>query len=121
MYRVHKSLDLSFLIESDLNQVGLGRHDVQFIFDSGSKICVQSRASVLERGSVVSEWSENGWSSLDFQKLLTCSVSGFTIPNDRLLQIEFTNGLSLQLHDDSDQYESMQIYPPNPDMPMVVI
>jgi hypothetical protein len=121
MYLIPKSIDLSFLLEADLNQIGLGRHDVQFVFSSGARICVQGRASVLEHGSKVSEWSETGWSSLDFQKLLNRSVSGFSVPNDRLLQIEFTNGLSLQLHDNSNQYESMQIYTANPDVPLIVI
>ena len=121
MYRVDKALDLSFLLGTDLNQIALGRYDVQFIFDCTSKICLQSRATVLLNGEEIAEWNEDGWSSLEFQKILNESVLGFSVPTDRLIEIQFTNGFRLCLYDDSDQYESMQIYQPDPAKPMIVI
>jgi hypothetical protein len=35
---------------------------------------------------------------------------GATSPNDRLIVIEFNNGLTMHLEDSSDQYECLRIY-----------
>jgi len=121
MYRVPENLDLTFIIGADLNMISLGRYDVQFVFDCKSTISLQSRATVLFNGSEISAWTEDGWSSLDFQKLLNQTVVGYSVPNDRVIEVQFDSGFTLQLHDDSDQYESMQIYPPKPDNTIVII
>ncbi|MDP2033848.1 MAG: hypothetical protein Q8K29_10615 [Polaromonas sp.] len=47
---------------------------------------------------------------MDFQRLLMIEVLSYAVPHDRLLEIHFAGGLVLQLHDDSDQFESMQIH-----------
>lgn len=115
MYRIPKDLDLAPLVGRTLVQMGLGRYDVQLNFDgSGIKISVWNTI-VLRRGSdVIATWkSDEGWSSPEFQRLLNATVSGFGIPNDRLLEIEFDRDLLLQLEDDSDMYECMSIYLPD--------
>jgi hypothetical protein len=110
MYRVPASLDLTNLIGSGLSHIQLGRHQVQFHFESGTVIRVQSRISILRGGSIICAWEEtSGWTNASFQDLLAGPVSGFSIPNDRLIEILFPGDLCMHLHDDSDQYESMQI------------
>jgi hypothetical protein len=65
----------------------------------------------VEHGRTVATWDEKeNWTELDFQKLLMIPVLGYSVPNERLLEIHFAGDLTLQLHDDSDQFESMQIY-----------
>jgi hypothetical protein len=110
MYRVPANLDLNEIIGSELEGIRLGAHQVQFHFGSRTVIYVQSRATVLHSNSAVAQWSElGGWDNLAFQRLVGCSVLGYSVPNDRLIEIRLSGGLALQLHDDSDQYESMQI------------
>lgn len=122
MYRIPADLDLSVIIGADLNQIALGRYDVQFSFDAKTTICLQSRAIVLHKGFEVATWSEDSnWSSLAFQGLLNQSVLGYSVPNNQLLEIQFTDCFLLQLYDDSDQYECMQIYFTHADLPAIII
>ena len=122
MYRIPADLDLSVIIGADLNQIALGRYDVQFNFDAKSTICLQSRAVVLQEGVEVATWNEeNNWSSLAFQDLLNQSVLSYSVLNDQLLEIQFTNSFALQLYDSSDQFESMQIYFTHADLPAIII
>jgi hypothetical protein len=110
MYRVPANLDLSDIVGAELEQIRLGPHEVQFQFGSGTTICVQSRVTVLRGDSTVSEWNDkSNWSNAAFQVLLARPVLRFSVPNDRVIEIQFAGELSIQLHDDSDQYESMQI------------
>jgi hypothetical protein len=111
MYRIAADLDLHDIVGSEIQQICLGRSDVQFRFGSGTAICVQSRATLLEHGRTVATWDEKtNWTQLDFQKLLMIPILSYSVPNERLLEIHFAHDLTLQLHDDSDQFESMQIY-----------
>ena len=112
MYGVPLDLDLQSIIGNDLNLVGLGKYDVQLNFDgSGVKICIQGDITLMEDKQVIAVWNEKGhWSSLAFQKLLNATVEGYAVPIKRLLEISFKNNLILHLHDNSDQYETMQIY-----------
>lgn len=122
MYGIPENFDLSIILGSDLNMISQGRYDVQFSFDAGIKICLQGIASVLQSGTEIAIWSEEkNWSSLGFQKLLNQSVESVLAPNIRLIEIHFKNSLVLQLHDSSDQYESMQIYFSNDSLPSVII
>jgi hypothetical protein len=112
MYRISSGIDLKDIVGSEIHQICLGQFDVQFRFGSKTVICVQSRITLLDRGAIVASWDEKAnWTTLEFQKLLNVPIIDYSVPNDRLLEIQFFGGLTLQLHDDSDQHESMQIYP----------
>jgi hypothetical protein len=123
MYRIPKYLDIKKIIGCKLSLLGLGAYDVQLNFDgSGIKICIQGIISLIESNKLIARWGEDaGWSSLDFQKILNATVVGFDIPNDKLLQIIFENNLMLQLHDDSEQYEAMQIYFNDPARSIIIV
>ena len=111
MYRISKDIDLNEIVGSEIQQICSGRYDIQFHFHSGTNISVQGEISLLDRGQVLGTWNEEqNWTSLSFQQLLNVKVIQYSVPNDRLLQIDFANGFILQLHDSSDQYESFQIY-----------
>ena len=112
MYRISRQLDLHDIVGSEIQQVCVGRYDVQFNFGSGRRICVQGDVEILSNSDIVAKWDEeHGWSSTAFFSLLNVPIEGFSIPHDRLLVITLTGCLSLNLHDSSDQYECMQIYP----------
>jgi hypothetical protein len=110
MYRFPEDLDLNDIVGSDVDQICLGGFDVQFVFGSKTRIAVQSRVSFFENNDVAAVWEDNNWSNLSFQRLLNATVQSYKVINDRTLEIQFSGTLKLQLHDDSDQYESMQIY-----------
>lgn len=109
MYGV-SGLNLDEIIGSEIQQICLGRYDVQFRFRSGTNIAVQSDVTLLDGDKQIATWSEaENWSSLSFQQVFNVKVSSYSVHDDRVLQIEFENGLILRLHDSSDQYESFQI------------
>jgi hypothetical protein len=109
MYRIPLDLDLSRLVGSEINQICLGRHDVQFKFSGLCHISTQITVIVKHEDDLISSWNEN-WSTADFQMLLNRKIEGYSIPDDRSLVIVFCGGYTLMLRDDSDQYESMQIW-----------
>jgi len=111
MYRIPKDLNLDAIVGRDLDLLGLGGGDIQLNFSgSGIAMYIGGDVTLRHNGAVVATWNQRDhWSSLEFQKLLNATVSAYRIPNDRLLEIEFGAGLVLQLHDNSDTYESMGI------------
>jgi hypothetical protein len=111
MYRFSQELDLSNIVGCELNQVCLGGYDVQFVFDSKTTIVVASRVSLFEHNELVATWNPDiNWSDLRFQSLLNTVVLGYSVINDQTLEIRFANNFSLRLYDESDQFESLQIY-----------
>jgi len=112
MHGVPSDLIVEGLIGSDLQQICIGKHDVQFRFRSGTFIAVQGGARILKYETQVSVWTDEGsWDTLAFHELLNHSVTGYAVASNHVLRIDFDDGLVLELIDDSDQYESMQIYP----------
>jgi hypothetical protein len=110
MHRFAKDLDLSKFIGRDLNQICVGKYDVQFHFAPDVSIGLQSRATVLQGEKLVATWSEDeGWSSTNFHKLLNLAVTAASIESESMLEIAFTDHFRLQLFDESDQYESMTL------------
>lgn len=122
MYGFTPQFDFSFCIGSHLDQIGIGKFDVQFSFESGAKIAMQGDIDLFRGGEQIAQWSEDaGWSSLHFRDLLNQSVQRGRVVNKRLIELQFTDGLVLHLHDSSDQYESMQIYPSDSESSVIVI
>ena len=111
MYGLADQLKIDGLVDSELQQICVGKFDLQFRFSSGTMIAVQNKARIFQAGLLTSSWTEeNGWDSVGYQSLLNVEVVGYQVP-ENTLHIEFRNGLLLELTDDSDQFESMQIYP----------
>lgn len=122
MNRFASDIDLKDIVGSEIQQICVGAFDVQFRFGSKTAICVQSRVTLLEQLTMIATWDEKtGWSALEFQKVLNVPVTGYSVPNDRLLEIQFQGGLALQVHDDSDQYESLQIYPRGDSAAVIIV
>ncbi len=112
MYGIPANLDLSDIIGSVLQQIRIGRFDVQFHFASGREICLQSRAEISKEGEVISLWNENsGWSTTAFFLALNTPISAYAVPDDYTLEICFEGNISLRMYDESAHYESMQIQP----------
>lgn len=112
MYGFPKKINLEDIVGSEIQQICLGRYDVQFLFGSKRRICAQGLVEVLEKTHKVAEWTEGGnWSSVAFQSLLNATIESYRVPNERLLEIRFSGGFALLLHDSSERFETVQIYP----------
>lgn len=112
MYGFSEDLKLEGIVGSEIQQMCLGRYDVQFIFSSGIRICVQSLIEVFEGAELVATWDEErNWTSIAFQKLVSETVDSYAVLSKHTIEIRFRNGLQLRLHDNSTEYESLQIYP----------
>jgi hypothetical protein len=112
MYGFPEDLKLDGLVGSEIQQICLGRYDVQFLFGSGTRICVQSLVEVFQDEELVAMWDdERNWTSSAVQKLLNATVDTYAVINRRTMEIMLQDGLRLRLHDNSTQYESLQIYP----------
>lgn len=112
MYGFPKDLELGDIVGSEIQQICLGRSDVQFRFGAERAICAQALVEVFRNEELVSVWSEEGnWSNVSFQMLFGVAVDSYAVLHERLLEIRFKDGLRLRLHDTSSQFESVQIYP----------
>ena len=111
MHDLPADLNIDDIIGSVIYQIRIGRHDVQFHFDSGRHISSQDKISVMRDDELIASWDENsGWSSTEFFLLLNSSID-YYIVQPRQLTIQMESGVSVHLHVLSHQYESMQIYP----------
>lgn len=112
MYGFPHDLDLNDILGSKIQQICLGRSDVQFRFGSGRAICTQALVELFQGNELLSAWRQDGnWSNASFQVLLDTAIDGYAVFDERLLEIRFKDGLKLHLHDTFAQFESLQIYP----------
>ncbi|MBQ5963612.1 hypothetical protein [Massilia sp. ZL223] len=112
MYGFPRDLDLDDIVGSEIQQICLGRFDVQFRFGSGRAICTQALVEVFQGGEMISAWDQEGkWSTASFQVLLDAIIEGYAVLDERLLEIHFKDALKLRLHDTSAEFKSVQFYP----------
>lgn len=111
MHGFPADLNLDGITDSEL-YLGLGKYSIHFNFDdAGIVIYVEGRATVKENGKIIAEWQQDSnWSSLAFQKIVDAIALRYTVVSEQLLEIEFQNGLTLEIHDDDKAYEAAQIY-----------
>lgn len=89
---------------------------------SGIQICVQGNIQVYRDNQPIAEWgSDLRWTSLNFQLLLGAESVAWSLPDIRTLEITYDNGLKLLIIDDSDQYETAQIYFDDKSLPTVIV
>ena len=108
MYRIPLDLDLSGIVGEVTTQVSVGQFDLQFDFGP-VHFNLTSCVKLLREGRVVAEWVEGRWPGPEFFDVMNARVVRWQIPDERRIVIELENGLTMQLEDDSDQYETMVI------------
>ena len=110
MYRFSGDIDLDEIVGSEIQQICMGRFDVQFHFRSGTRIAVQGEVTLHRDRELIATWNEkDNWNNIAFQELLNLTVKGHSTPNERTFEIDFEDSISLRLHD-SDEFECCQIY-----------
>ena len=110
MYGLKESLDLNFLINSEITQVALGKHDVQISFGERVKICAQCKMTFERSTGAVDIDGEDGQSAGDLSELLGEIVSAIKIPNGKELVLHFKSGNLLRIFDSSERYESFVVW-----------
>lgn len=112
MYGFPNDLEMDDIVGAEIQQICLGRADVQFRFGTGRVICAQALVEVFRCDELVSTWDEeSNWSNSRFQILLDVAIDGYTVLHERLLEVRLKGCLKLHFHDTSDRFESLQIYP----------
>ncbi len=108
MYRIPTDLDLSGAVGQLTTQVRVGQFDLQFTFGSVN-FAAQSPVKLLRNDELIATWEEGRWPDPGFYDIMNTSVSRCYVVDDRHIEIDFENGLTMRLVDDSDQYECLLI------------
>jgi hypothetical protein len=108
MYRIPDDFDISPVVGESTTQLRVGQFDLQFTLGPLT-FAVQSPIKLSRDGIIVGCWEEGRWPDPAFYEVMNSDVARAEIVNDRLMAIEFENGLTMHLEDSFDQYESMQI------------
>jgi hypothetical protein len=112
MYKIPKDLDLSSVVGEFTTQLRVGPNDLQFTFGHNAHtvhFAIQSEVDLFRAGKLFAHWEEGKWPDPGFYEIMNIEVVRWEVPNDRLIVLEFANGIEMHLRDNSDQYESMQI------------
>ena len=112
MYRMRKGFDASFLVGQQLLQVAIGVSDVIFNFDQGFRVLATTDFDVHFDGTSKSWSCGNPDSAACVLSLIGQTVSAVQVINEALLRIAFSTGPSVDLKDDSDEFESFTISSP---------
>lgn len=114
MYGFPKDLDLNFLVGAHIPQLRFGIGDVQLMFSCQLQICVQGKIDIFLDDKVIANWAQRSlWSSLSFQQIYNKDILEAHLLNDRILEIKLEDNLTILIYDNSEHYESLQIYFPD--------
>lgn len=119
MNRFPKELDLSPIIGEFTTQIRVGQFDIQFSFGKVD-FAVQSPIELFKNNDSIGKWSEGNWPDPEFYNLMNVEVTEWKLVSDTLLILKFENGIEMHLVDNSDQYESMQIYISDNENPLII-
>ena len=108
MYRIPGDLDLTHVVGEFTTQVRVGQFDLQFTFGP-VHFAIQSPVNLFRNGGLVAHWEEGRWPDAGFYEIMNTAVRRCEIVSDRLIVLEFDNGIAMHLEDSSDQYECMRI------------
>ncbi len=105
MYRLPENIDLSFLLQKELEQICFGLHQVIFNFNGNISISVESKMRC------VTETSQVLIDRYSAEASLLCSLLGYSIiqtkgQEDGTLSLIFSNNIILNIYDDNLSYES---------------
>jgi hypothetical protein len=108
VHNVPAGLDLSFLVGQKLSQVAMDQYQTILNFDEGASIHIEG-ACVLD-GRSLHPGIDAG---RELALLLGVGVAGAFVVEQRVVRIEFSGGVVLDIVDASDTYESFTIQSPD--------
>ena len=119
MYGFPSDLNLATAIGQEITQFSVGPYDLQFSFGKVA-FAVQSQVEIRRASSVIATWQGGEWPSADFYEAFCSPVTSTHLVDERRLCVTLENGLQLHILDNSDQYESLQIFVPDASGPYIV-
>lgn len=111
MYGVPADLPIQPFVGQDLNQICLGRFQIQLHFSGAGSISVEGRWEIRDAVDNLVDSAEphENRESYRIHRLIDVPVARFSIDPPRSFTLVFDNGLALTVFDDSEQYESFSI------------
>jgi len=108
MYGLSSDQDLTFIVDRELVQVCVGRHDVILNLD-GASIAIQTDVTFCESPSKEVHYEEITQMIPRLLDLLSAKILRASAVPPGTLQLEWSSGVTLKVHDSSKEYESYQI------------
>ena len=109
MHGIPEKERLMGFVGRDLIQICFGSHQVIFNFDDNMRISVESSIEHSVPGEGVRCYKKFWNQETYLTKLLGHTVSGLNVIDGKRLDLKFSNGHSIGLKDDSEEYECFQI------------
>jgi hypothetical protein len=105
MYGLSADTKLNFLLNKELEQVAVGKYDVQLHFYGAVEISIRGNATF--KGFLYNDsWPAMGKAIID---LLGSFITKVIIPGTGDLELIFSNGENLIIHDSDEHYECYDI------------
>ena len=118
MYRIRADEDLSFLLHKELEQLCIGKYDVQLHFHDNVGISIggeEPSKSFQHKTSFSPSLHVPGFpgAAISLVSLLGEEVKRVVVEDPTTLALHFSNQEELRIYDNSDFYESFTISGPN--------
>ena len=112
MHGVPADLPLEPFVGREINQVCLGRFQIQLHCAGTGSLRVEGRWELRDRdGELVDDAREHEQRTCyKVHRLIDVAIERFSIDPPRSFTLYFENGLELTVFDDSDRYESFSIH-----------
>lgn len=110
MHGLPKNVDLSFLLNKDLLQICIGQNETILNFDDGVSICIETEIHCESTDGTAITCTGASDVGSRLAAFLACSVVEATGQEDGTLRLKFSNGGSVEIRDNSKQYESYVIH-----------
>jgi len=110
MHGLPPNVNLDFLLEKTVIQIGIGLHDLGIYFHDGVSIMVTSRIRYTDADGITDEWDDFRKAVQSLMVFLGQTVTKISGYKDGTLQMIFDASDTLTIYDDSKEYESYVIY-----------
>jgi len=109
MYGLQSETDLSFLLEKELEQIAIGRHQAILRLDGGVEISIESDLEHRLPSGKGMLYSDVAAAASALASLLNSTIKSYSIEPPGNLKMFFSNGDALVIYDSNPSYESYQV------------
>ena len=111
MYGVPADLPIQAFVGQELNQICLGRFQIQLHFSGRGSISIEGGWELRDAAADIVDRAEehDTQKSYRIHRLIDSSVARCSIDPPRSFTLLFENGLTLTVFDDSEKYEAFSI------------
>ena len=102
-------IDISFLVGKELTQIRISHNKLSMIFDQNVSIHCETSVVVIDQNGKKDILENYGIAAMEIISLVNENVVESTLNEDYSILINFSDGKSIRIIDDSEQYESFQI------------